>query len=175
MAEMSAMAETPKPWYREPWPWLLMLAPFAAVVMGVVMAVLAGQSNDGLVADDYYKQGLAINQTLGREQRAAALRVAGRLEFDQDRTRVRLMLAQDGDAPPALLLTLAHPTRAGLDQQVTLIRRAPGEFEGKLGAPVAGRWLLILEDDDRRWRVNGAWHTSEDRVSLRAGSGEAGQ
>ena len=169
------MAETPKPWYREPWPWLLMLAPLAAVIMGVVMVVLAGRSNDGLVADDYYKQGLAINQTLGRERWAAALHVSGRLEFDPARTRVRLLLGQDGDAPPALLLTLVHPTRAGFDQQVTLIRRAPGEFEGKLHAPVAGRWLLILEDDDRSWRVSGTWHTAEDRVSMRAGSEEARQ
>lgn len=76
--------------------------------------------------------------------------------------------------PPALVLTLVHPTRAGMDQKITLIRRASGEFTGELRAPVAGRWLLTLEDDDRRWRVSGAWHTDEDRVSLRP-AGEEGR
>jgi len=166
------MTRTSKPWYREPWPWLLMLAPLAAVLMGVVMVVLAGRSHDGLVADDYYKQGLAINQTLDRERRGAALHVSGRLEFSTDRTRVRLHLGQDGDPPPALLLTLVHPTRAGLDQRVPLIRTATGDYAGELLAPVAGRWLLTLEDDDRRWRVSGAWRTVEDRISLRPVGGE---
>lgn len=163
------MIENPKPWYREPWPWLLMLAPLAAVLMGVVMVVLAGRSNDGLVADDYYKQGLAINQTLDRERRAATLHVSGVLDFSADRTRVRLQLGQDGDSPPALLLTLVHPTRAGLDQRVPLTRMASGVFAGELRAPVAGRWNLTVEDDDRRWRVSGAWHTADDRVLLRSG------
>jgi hypothetical protein len=166
------MARTPKPWYREPWPWLLMLAPLAAVVMGVVMVVLAARSNDGLVADDYYKQGLAINRTLDRERHAAALHVSGLLEFSADRTRVRLFLRQDGDMPAALLLTLVHPTRAGLDQRVTLIRAAPGEFAGKLSPPIAGRWLLKLEDDSGRWRVSGAWRTEDDQLSLGSGTQE---
>jgi hypothetical protein len=144
-----------------------MVAPLAAVLMGVVMMVLATRSDDGLVSDDYYKQGLAINQILDRERRAAALRVSGMLEFSADRGQVHLRLDQDGDPPPALSLTLVHPTRAGLDQSVTLIRTAPGIFSGELRAPIAGRWLLALEDDDRRWRVSGAWRTEEDRVTLR--------
>jgi len=164
------MTQTPKPWYREPWPWLLMLAPLAAVVMGVVMVVLAARSNDGLVADDYYKQGLAINRVLDRERYAAAHHVSGLLEFNADRTDIRLLLRQDEELPAALRLTFVHPTRAGLDQQVTLVRTARGEFMGKLRAPVAGRWLLTLEDDSGRWRVSGAWHTEDDRLSLGSGS-----
>lgn len=166
------MVQTSNPWYREPWPWLLMLAPLSAVLMGIVMVVLAGRSDDGLVADDYYKQGLTINQTLDRERRAVALHVSGRLEFSADRTQVRLRMEQAGAMPPALILTLVHPTRAGMDQQIALIRKATGEFTGELRAPIAGRWLLTLEDDDRHWRVSGAWHTDEDRVSLRAAGGE---
>ena len=171
---MRAVAEAPKPWYREPWPWLLMLAPLAAVIMGIVMVVLAIRTSDGLVADDYYKEGLAINQTLDRERRAATLHVSGMLEFSADRTQVRLRLGQDGRPPAALLLTLLHPTRAGLDQRVVLVRKASEVFAGKLHAPRAGHWLLMLEDDDRTWRVNGAWRTTDDQVSLRP-DGEGGR
>ena len=53
-----------KSWYREPWPWLLMMGPAIVIVAGFYTLWLAIQSNDGLVADDYYKRGLAINQTL---------------------------------------------------------------------------------------------------------------
>lgn len=163
---MRAMAEPPKPWYREPWPWLLMLAPLAAVLMGIVMVVLAMRSQDGLVADDYYKQGLGINRTLDRERHAAALHIAGMLEFNADRTRVRLLLGEHAEASGTLLLTLVHPTRAGLDQRVELVRTAPGEFTGALSAPAAGKWLLALEDEGNVWRVNGAWRTTDARVRL---------
>ena len=48
-----------------------MIAPAVAVVCGAVMLWLAITSYDGLVSDDYYKEGLAINQVLRRDKRAA--------------------------------------------------------------------------------------------------------
>jgi hypothetical protein len=67
-----------QPWYREPWPWLLMLGPLVVIVAGFVTAYLAVVSNDGLVEDDYYKQGLAVNQRTARAQRAAELGIEAR-------------------------------------------------------------------------------------------------
>jgi hypothetical protein len=143
-----------------------MLGPLAAVIMGVVMVVLAVRSNDGLVVDDYYKQGLAINQTLERERRAEVLSVKADLEFASDLRRVTLALDQQGGLPEALLLTLVHPTRAGQDQQVLLVPRGAGRYDGALAAPLPGRWHLLLEDADRRWRLNGTWRTQERRILL---------
>ena len=51
------------PWYRHPWPWLLMLGPFVVVVAGLLTAYIAFKSNDGLVDDDYYRKGLAVNRS----------------------------------------------------------------------------------------------------------------
>ena len=80
MAYAQAMNPDPRtqrldkgPWYREPWPWIIMAGPAVVVVAGVVTAWIAFSGADGLVADDYYKQGLAINKVLAREQRAAFL------------------------------------------------------------------------------------------------------
>ncbi len=42
-----------KPWYREPWPWLLMLPPAASVVAGLTLAYLAVHDASPLVVDDY--------------------------------------------------------------------------------------------------------------------------
>ena len=47
-------------WYRMPLVWMLILIPGSAVIMGVVMIWLAISNEDGLVADDYYKQGKTI-------------------------------------------------------------------------------------------------------------------
>ena len=105
-------------WYREPWPWLLMLGPALVIIAGVVTAYLAVVSNDGLVEDDYYKQGLAINRTLDRQTAAAALGVEGHVMFGADGTRVRVYLKGNA-APVRLTLHFAHATKAGLDQKLT--------------------------------------------------------
>ena len=142
-----------KPWYREPWPWILMAGPFAVVVAGMITLWLAIESSDGLVADDYYKRGLAINQTLSRERLALARHYRAQVSFSADARRVQVMLSGDGELPPAMQLQLAHPTRAGMDERVMLHALAPGRFEAQLAAPVQGRRLLVLEDAARTWRL----------------------
>ena len=62
-----------RPWYRYRSPWLLMLGPAAVVVAGVATAWLAISTEDGLVVEDYYKEGKAINRVLKREETAGAM------------------------------------------------------------------------------------------------------
>jgi hypothetical protein len=144
------------PWYREPWPWILMAGPVTAVVAGAITLWIAVTHQDALVADDYYKRGLAINQTLEKERRAAALGLAGPLQVGADGLRVRVVL--DGQAGASRLsLRLAHATVADLDQKIMLERSAGGWYEGTLVAPLTGRWKLLLEDPDGAWRLTGSW------------------
>lgn len=150
-----------QPWYHEPWPWLLMSGPAAVVVAGFVTLWLALASNDGLVADDYYKQGLAINQTLLRDETAAALGLRAEGTLNPADSRLRLVLAGRYPAENALRLRIAHPTRAGLDQTVVLNQVESGVFESRLPPLMAGRWLLTLENPERTWRLSGEWQVRQ--------------
>ena len=49
----SKLTKASLPWYRHPWPWILMSGPFVVVVAGVITLYLAVVSDDGLVDDDY--------------------------------------------------------------------------------------------------------------------------
>jgi hypothetical protein len=138
-----------KPWYREPWPWILMAGPAIVVVAGAVTTAIAFAGADGLVADDYYRRGLAINRTLAREARAQALGIAGTVTLESRQVRAKLNAAQA--LPDRIRLTLAHPTRAGADRVVYLARLGPEEFSAPLDGLPAGRWELILEAAD--WRL----------------------
>ncbi len=164
---MAARAN-PVPWYREPWPWIVMAGPAIVVVAGIATAVIAIRTSDGLVADDYYKQGLAINRVLEREKRAGALGVAATVQFSDDRERARVLLRMQGDAPRELRLTLVHPTRAGEDQVIALLPNGAGVYDGVMGIPRGAVLGLRLEDDAGRWRVVGRWPTEESSVSLGA-------
>ena len=77
-------AQHSKPWYREPWPWFLMSLPATAVIAGLATVWIAVTSADGLVVGDYYKAGLAINQTLARDDTARALALTATLQREND-------------------------------------------------------------------------------------------
>ncbi|WP_263768782.1 FixH family protein [Propionivibrio soli] len=148
-----------QPWYRHRWPWLLMLGPFLVIVAAAVTVFLAVRSNDGLVDDDYYKQGLAVNQLTARDRQAAALGLVAELVFDRQRHMVSASVTrpQGGEAPTALKLTIAHPTRSGFDQSVVLPAVENGRYAAGLTIPDSGRWHLVLEDERRQWRLVGDW------------------
>lgn len=156
MNTMATPERTPQAWYRELWPWLLMAGPAIVIVAGIYTAWLAVKSSDGLVTEDYYKQGLAAGETLERSKRAAELGITAGLRLTGDNVRIRLGSRAGAMAmPPVLHLTLSHPTRAGIDQK-SLLKPANGEYVGELNLPASGHWLVLIEDEARTWRLLGS-------------------
>ena len=158
-----------KPWYKYRWPWFLMAGPAIAVIAGFITLWLAISSYDGLVTDDYYKQGLTVNEVLHRDHLAVNLGLQA--DVMKSGLGVRLLLTASGDAtlPGAINLKLAHPTRAGLDQSVPMVLEGQGLYTGKLAADINGRWLVALEDPLGQWRLQGEWQVaSEEPLRLTA-------
>lgn len=151
------------PWYREPWPWLLMSGPATVVVAGLVTAWLAVVHEDALVVDDYYKQGLAINRTLAKQETAARLGMVADLQFSDDGSAVRVFVTGTTQPPRQIALRLAHATRAQFDQSVVLERTEGGWYEARLSAVESGRWTVLLEDSANGWRLGGEWHPATQR------------
>ena len=136
------------PWYRDRWPWLLMAGPAVVLVAGAVTTWLAFASADGLVAEDYYKQGLGINRQLAREDAARKLAISAQIELT---STIKIVL--QGTAPEALFVHLAHATRAGHDVRLRLIETSPGTYEAPLPVLPAGRWRIVIEDARGSWRI----------------------
>lgn len=137
------------PWYREPWPWLLMSGPVAVILAGAATIWVAFASADGLVAEDYYKQGLAINKVLAREEAARTQGISADLSLEKGRISIRLKGAQ----PQALFAHLAHATRAGHDLRLRLAPDARGTYRAELPPLPAGRWRIVIEDPRATWRI----------------------
>ncbi|ATE60718.1 FixH family protein [Thauera sinica] len=153
-------------WYRQGWPWFLIALPAIAVIAGLITLVIAIRTWDGLVVDDYYKEGRAIVQTIGRTERARELGLSARVKIRSDALRIELAARDAASLPDKLIVTVSHPTRAGLDQVLTL-SGANGVFEGGMTALGAGRWLFQLEDESRSWRMNGtAYLPTETEIRM---------
>lgn len=136
------------PWYRQRWPWIVMAPPAVAVVAGAATWWIAASGADGLVAEDYYRQGLAVNRDLAREARARALGLRAEVALGGGRIRVRLA----GAAPEALFVHLAHRTRAGFDQRLRLAP-AGGVYEADMAPLAPGGWRVRIENPQSTWRI----------------------
>lgn len=156
------------PWYREPWPWLLMAGPAIVVVAGFLTLGFAVQSFDGLVADDYYKQGKAINMTMQRDARAQQLGYRATITLSNADHAVRLAFADRAPGAAELRLGLNHPTRGGLDRELVLARNGDGSYVAALPALEPARWKIVLDDRSREWRLTGEWPMNDAPVTLGA-------
>lgn len=164
-----------RPWYKEFWPWFLLGILSLAVFMGTTFLVLSITSFDGMVDDDYYKQGLAINQRLEQDQRAAELDMSAMLRIDELTGDV--MVDLDGEArPERLQLNLLFPTRGNRDQHVMLERIRGGHYIGQLPHSLEYRWYVQLspESPEPDWRLSGEIELPRDApLELRASPGGA--
>ena len=147
----------PPPWYKQFWPWFLMFFPAVAVVAGIITIIIAVKTDDGLVKDDYYKAGLAINQTLELKQKAHELNLNANVNWDKLTQTITLKLTGKISEPsPRLTMQLVHTTIANHDQSVTLFLAPDNKsYTGRIKKVAAGNWIIILEPEEKKWRING--------------------
>jgi len=143
-------ADAARPWYRQRWPWLLIAGPFAVVVASAASAWIALRSDDGIVAQDYYKQGLLINQKLPRATRASERLPGAKIAVETDR-QLHVRLLEIPLAPSRLQLTFARPGHRSAEQRIDLVLTADGDWIGAMPALASGRWIVALESE--RWRL----------------------
>lgn len=61
VARKPSTDEDSGPWYREPWPWILMAGPAAAIIGCIITIVLAVQNySDQTIDDGGVKRGLVV-------------------------------------------------------------------------------------------------------------------
>ncbi len=152
---------SPRPWYRESAPWLLMAGPAAVVIAAAITLWLAMRAPDGLVSEDYYKRGLLVERRVERDVAAQKLGLRARLVFDDEAGRMRVEFANPtlkGDLP---VVVLTHSARPQLDRRLELQRVSARVFEVPLAALTHGRWGIVIETPT--WRLEADWQWPRDK------------
>jgi hypothetical protein len=170
--DMSAIDDTP--WYRQFWPWFIMIPPAASVVAGLLTFYLAGKA-PSMVVDDYGRIAMVTAERAEREQRASELGLSARINFlgstAQNLRSVTVTLAQKaGDAawPERLKLDLVHPTLSERDA-TSVLAGSGGRYTGTIGNP-QGRYYISLTDIAGTWRLTGEFWGRGDSLELEAAS-----
>jgi hypothetical protein len=153
--------EDTKPWYRQFWPWFLISLPGAAVVAGLATLMIATAQRDTLVKDDYYKDGLAINQNLAKTERAAALGIALDCRYDPRNGRLAVRGQRLPGDTDRLELQFIHPTLAEQDVSASLERDPQGAYAASVGLLGPGNWHVRITDPKNDWQLSGRLNLPE--------------
>lgn len=150
----SNLINRPPVWWRQFWPWFLIALPGSVVVAAIATIYIAVQSNDGLVSENYYKEGLGIHREVAALKKAQDLGIQAAIHIDAQRVWVDLSSHQ---ALPAseLQLALRHPTRANQDLLLTLLPSNDGRLYADLPNALEHSWKLQLNAIDAQWQLQG--------------------
>lgn len=146
---------TESPAYKQFWPWFLFGLPGIVVVAGLSTWYIAYRHADQLVVDDYYKNGLAINKVLRKQNLAESLNISAAIKVSGNLVQVRL----DNSNAAALQLDFYHPLEAASDTSLQLAHQDKGIYQGRLKQPISNRWYWSLHPlaaaHDRQWQIDG--------------------
>jgi len=140
-----------KPWYKEPWLWFVLSVPIASVILSSIMVSVAVIGQDSLVSDNYYKDGMGINQTIEQDRLAVQLNIVPIVTI-QDKTAIISIKSDKMPIQAFLTLKLVHPTTSDKDIKIRLLPTENG-FIGDLPNVVEGRRYLDLYGFDDSWRI----------------------
>ena len=167
--------EDTQPWYRQFWPWFVIMLPATAVVASLYTLSIAMRSEDSLVVDAGRSVSAATEQALAAEDRARELGLSASVSIDLQSGALSATLDSPVTlpSPDAMQLNFSHPAFVDRDLALTLNRAMPNaagesQWVGHLVQVPKGRWYVVLQADDD-WRLNGTW-SGEEQMTLHAAS-----
>lgn len=142
---------TQQAWYKQFWPWFLIFLPLCAVIGSFTTLKIAMDNSDSLVAEDYYKQGKAINMDLSKIHYAKQLGMQFSVSYQDGQVLIKQHGGPNYDA--ALNVSFYHPTLADRDFKQVATQDATQTYRLTPKVPMNGNWEVRLESFDGKWRL----------------------
>lgn len=159
---MTDSVAAPVAWYKQFWPWFLIGLPAAAVIASMHLIYVALNGADQLVRQDYYKEGLAINESLTKIERAKQLGINVDVQFVPETGSINLASSQlSADTP--VTVELIHPHYQQADQVIELKSLDGVQWRGDLNLRVEGRRYIWVYQGDK-WLVKGEVFFDKDEA-----------
>ncbi|MCG7516939.1 FixH family protein [Vibrio sp. MMH1-50] len=143
-----------KPWYKQFWPWFLIILPLTVVVWTIVTVVVFANNSVSLVAEDYYKKGKGINIDISKMNVARDLGLNATISSDSNTVVISF---NKGELPhfPALTATFTHRTLPDRDFTKLLTADAKGNYRLTPENSIQGPWFVELEPHNKEWMIQG--------------------
>jgi len=148
---MKNLSEDNIPWYKQFWPWFLILLPLTVVIASVITFIIAQGNPPSLVSTNYYKEGLAINASRQLEVNAKKLGLSATVSTNSTAITVHLNGPQSQQTQ--LLVELRHATLEQYDQSLSLVKIADGIYQAPFNLPKQGKWYISIKDPSNAWEI----------------------
>lgn len=160
--------EQTQPWYKYFWPWFIIAIPVITVAANLWFIQMSLSRGDSKVNDNYYKEGLAINQVVEADQEALAAGLTAELELDAKTGLVKVRMPA-GKHLEQLAMAINHPMEASYDMVLALASKDGQIFEGRAPKPLNySRWYVEISGlvDGKKWRLRGEWNIAQNQLTL---------
>ena len=165
MNEQNQKEVTPRPWYKEPWTWGVMVGPAIVVVAGFITLGYALTVKDSLVTDDYYKEGKNIILEVERDKTAATHHMSAQVYIQPNLDGAMVILDGEYDTTQKLTLTFFHNLQENdLKVELTPPNNNGKQYSVQFPKPLANakNWVVRLEDNNNQWRLEKRWNADRD-------------
>lgn len=140
-------------WYRQFWPWFLIILPLSAVTASIYSLVIAFSQQDPVLRDTWYHDGELANQFLVYDHNATKHQIRTHLEYDSRTGLVSAIVYSHQPLPNQIEMELEHPYQAQLDQSIQLLKVSNNKYEGKLSSDISGTYYVNLFNVQQQWRL----------------------
>lgn len=139
-----------KAWFKQFWPWFLIILPLSAVIAGISTVIIAVNHKPDMVVDDYYKKGKAINHDLTLIKKARANNISASMTQSGNELIIDLKGVQEKSS---IQLFLYHSTQAERDLSQLLTADGSGHYRYQSEQSLTGKWQIRIEPFDKSWRL----------------------
>lgn len=146
-------------WYRETWPWFIIILLSASILGAVSMSIIAFKHSPAEI-DSHWYQDAAL--TKRKRQQVAFIKhlhlqaqlnlKQGDITLDLNYDPVKLTAAQKKLLDvEELWLYIAHPVKPEYDQKIHLQRMAEHRYHGQITAALSGKRQLLISPNSELW------------------------
>jgi uncharacterized protein len=139
-----------KAWFKQFWPWFLIILPLCAVIGGILTVMIATGNKPEMVVDDYYSKGKAINKDLTLIKNARANNISALITQTDNELLINLSGVQDKSS---IQLFLFHSTQSKRDLSQLLTADGNGHYRYRTEQLLTGKWQVRIEPFDKSWRL----------------------
>lgn len=139
-----------KSWFKQFWPWFLIILPMSAVIAGISTVIIATNNKPEMVVDDYYTKGKAINVDLSLLRNAQKQNISAIVKQQDNELIIDIngMLNKS-----SIQFSLYHPTLANRDISLMLTADGNGLYHFESDKKLNGKWQMRIEPFDKSWRL----------------------
>jgi uncharacterized protein len=143
------------PWYKEPWPWMILGLLGLGIVAGTSIAFIGITNPPEMVTGEYERLGRGLTDTATRTGQARNLGLFGQVGLEGDRVVLEINAHDPAALPASLLIRFQHPATSDGDSSVVLEREAHGRYIGHLTIAPHERSQVIVTDLAQTWWLSG--------------------